>query len=73
MNSYGRMSATMLLTALTIFLFGCKTETPYKILDNNKIATDYYKEDAEWYLENIPFFECSDKQIERAYYYRWQL
>jgi hypothetical protein len=24
-------------------------------------------------LNNIPFFECSDKQIEQVYYYRWKL
>lgn len=43
------------------------------ILDQPTLAKEYFKEDAQWYLDNIPFFECSDKQIEQVYYYRWKL
>jgi hypothetical protein len=25
----------------------------------------------DWMLENIPWFECPDKEIEQLYYYRW--
>ena len=45
----------------------------YPILDHNRLAIEYFNEDARWYLENIPFFECSDKQIEQVYYYRWKM
>ncbi|MFZ1529112.1 MAG: trehalase family glycosidase [Ferruginibacter sp.] len=41
--------------------------------DHAKIAKAQYGNDAAWYLQNIPFFECSDKQIENVYYYRWKL
>ena len=27
--------------------------------------------DFEWYSNNIPFFECSDRDITTTYYYRW--
>lgn len=43
------------------------------VLDHDKLAATYFKEDAQWYIDNIPFFECSDKQIEQVYYYRWKL
>lgn len=29
--------------------------------------------DFEWYKENIPFFESPDSEIDRTYYYRWEL
>ena len=25
----------------------------------------------EWLSERIPLFECSDKQLEKTYYFRW--
>ena len=56
-----------------IFFLGCKNKNNYPVLDHNKLASEYYHEDAQWYLDNIPFFECSDKQIEQVYYYRWKL
>src|SRR5688572_12736209 len=41
--------------------------------DKKKVAEKYFNEDHEWYINNIPFFECSDKQLEQVYYYRWKL
>ncbi len=38
---------------------------------------EYYKQDIdnahaeEWMVENIPHFECSDKELEKIYYFRW--
>lgn len=57
----------------TILLSGCADRIHYPILDREKLAKEYYNEDAQWYLDNIPFFECSDKRIEQVYYYRWKL
>jgi hypothetical protein len=54
-------------------LSGCADKTHYPVLDHNRLANEYYNEDAQWYIDNIPFFECSDKQIEQVYYYRWKL
>jgi hypothetical protein len=36
------------------------------VLDRNKLAKEYYHENAQWFLDNTPFFECSDKQIEQV-------
>ena len=29
--------------------------------------------DFDWYQQQIPFFECPDKDIQTTYYYRWEL
>lgn len=44
-----------------------------QVLDLHKLSKKYFQEDAQWYLDNVPFFECSDKQMEQVYYYRWKL
>lgn len=54
-------------------LFGCATENNGVLPDHNELAKTYFQEDAQWYLDNIPFFECSDKQMEQVYYYRWKM
>jgi len=56
-----------------ISLLGCQGEDQLPVLDRNSLANAYYQEDAQWYLDNTPFFECSDQQIEQVYYYRWKL
>jgi len=62
------------MAALAITLFTkCSEKNNFQSLDQNKLASQYYAEDHQWYLDNIPFFECSDKQIEEVYYYRWKL
>jgi len=63
-------SATLLIT---VFLSGCTAKEEYQLPDNKKLAAQYFNEDAQWYLDNIPFFECSDKNIEQVYYYRWKM
>ncbi len=63
----------LLIGITTVFFFGCKDGNQYPILDHSKLANEYYQEDSQWYLDNIPFFECSDKQFEQVYYYRWKL
>lgn len=35
--------------------------------------TWWYNRDFDWYEKNIPFFECSDKEITTTWYYRWDL
>jgi len=65
--------AKRLLIVVSAFLFVVSNTTEGQVLDCNKLAKHYYQEDAQWYLDNIPFFECSDKQIEEVYYYRWKL
>jgi hypothetical protein len=43
------------------------------ILPQTTLATRYFGNDAPWFEENIPFFDCSDPQINQIYYYRWKL
>ena len=77
MNYKGKLSALPILAAgiFAILFSGCnnKRTSNSEILDHRQLSTQYFGEDTEWYLENIPFFECSDKQIQDIYYYRWKL
>jgi Trehalase len=67
------VSILLLVVVAGIFLNGCREDTQLPTLDRNKLANEYYQQDAQWYIDNIPFFECSDKQVEQVYYYRWKL
>lgn len=64
---------SLLIGALVFLLLSCNREDKYPVLDHAALATKYYGEDALWYQDNIPFFECSDQEIEQVYYYRWKL
>lgn len=44
-----------------------------RVLPQSSLAAHYFGNDAPWFEENIPFFDCSDAQINQIYYYRWQL
>jgi hypothetical protein len=37
------------------------------------MASEYFGNDAPWFLENIPFLEIDDPEIQQIYYYRWKL
>ena len=68
----------ILLTSLMIGISGtlCLSFTGREktgLIDHNQLASEYFNTDAQWYLNNIPFFECSDKKIQEVYYYRWKL
>ena len=39
----------------------------------NAIAQPNFKNDAEWFSENIPFIDVPDKEIMDIYYYRWEM
>lgn len=48
--------------------------TQKKSLDTDDLATRYFGNDAPWFKDaGIPFFECSDQQIQDVYYYRWKI
>lgn len=57
---------------LLLVISAC-TERQNLKLDREKLAQTYFQEDAAWYIDNIPFFECSDSTLEQVYYYRWKL
>lgn len=56
------------LTSLTL-----QSQPQVALLQHEKIAMLRFQDDTAWYLHNIPFFDCSDKEIEDVYYYRWKL
>ncbi len=43
------------------------------VLPQTSLAARYFGNDAPWFEKNIPFFDCSDPDLTRIYYYRWQL
>ena len=57
-----------------LFLAACSTtESRKPVIDIGQFAKQYYGEDARWYMDNTPFFECSDKKLEQVFYYRWKM
>lgn len=42
-------------------------------LTDNELYSQYVTNDSAWAFlkENIPFFECPDKEVETTYYFRW--
>ncbi|MGI4826845.1 MAG: MGH1-like glycoside hydrolase domain-containing protein, partial [Janthinobacterium lividum] len=43
------------------------------MFDEKVLAQQAFGNDAPWYLENIPFLEIDDAEIQQTYYYRWQV
>ncbi|WP_197414153.1 MGH1-like glycoside hydrolase domain-containing protein [Terracidiphilus gabretensis] len=42
-------------------------------LPKQQLAAKYFGADAPWFLDNIPFLEIDDPEIQQIYYYRWKL
>lgn len=42
-------------------------------LQSLESQTFWDNKDWDWYLENIPFFECPDPELTKTYLYRWEL
>lgn len=42
-------------------------------LDTQALAQQYFGNDAPWYQDRVPYFECSDSEIQDVYYYRWKI
>ncbi|MBL7740836.1 MAG: hypothetical protein JNK14_16570 [Chitinophagaceae bacterium] len=68
----GTIAILSAIVAALLFT-GCKEPTHYPVLDQPKLAAKFFGEDAQWYIDNIPFFECSDSTLEQVYYYRWKM
>ena len=64
---------------LAIFFLGLilSSASSYaQILDKRKLLeaeTFWDNRDFDWYEQNIPFFECPDREVTTTYYYRWEL
>ena len=67
-----------LRTSLLIFTLFCFTDFLHgqNILDKQEMLDSFSfwsNKDWKWYKENIPFLETPDKEIDKTYYYRWEL
>ncbi|MFT3679572.1 MAG: discoidin domain-containing protein [Ferruginibacter sp.] len=73
LKQYSHFIKNIVVVIILFFFLSFTGYNDYKIPDHAKLATEYFGEDAQWYLDNIPFFECSDKQMAQVYYYRWKM
>ncbi len=64
-----RLPATLALLCAIVPLHA---QSP-SVVPRAALARQAFGNDAAWYLDNIPFLEIDDAEIERTYYYRWQL
>lgn len=60
-----------LLTVLADLCNGQQRISGY--INTSSVSHEYFGNDSKWYMDNIPFFECSDQKITEVYYYRWKL
>lgn len=70
------MTHTIRLLAAWTALFILSGSLRAQILDKQKLLdqeTFWDNRDWDWYQQNIPFFECPDREIQTTYYYRWEL
>ncbi|MFC6859913.1 discoidin domain-containing protein [Zunongwangia atlantica] len=66
-----RLNITIIL--LIIVCIPCRAQS---ILDKQKTLNKFSfwsNEDWKWYKQNIPFLETPDIEIDKTYYYRWEL
>lgn len=61
------MYATLALSAQT------KVTSTASSLPRREMAKTYFGADAPWYLDNVPFFEIDNPEIQQIYYYRWKV
>ena len=63
--------------SVLVFLFcGVRCDAQAQVLNKQEMLQrfDFWdNQDWDWYVDNIPFFECPDNDITLTYYYRWEL
>lgn len=62
--------------AIILLCFLPKINLAQNILDKQKTLNKFSfwsNQDWEWYKKNIPFLETPDVEIDKTYYYRWEL
>ncbi len=65
---------TLIIFCLAWLVFkGYTQPKETRFIDEGTVSVQRFGNDRQWYLKNIPFFECSDPDIEKVYYYRWEL
>lgn len=68
--------AAAVICVLTTVLFGQDTARTESILDRQSIirSQEYFdNRDWDWFVDHIPFLDCPDQEIQKTYYYRWEL
>lgn len=61
------------MSLLYALLTGCHTKDEIRLLNRHGIATTHFGNDADWFENNIPFFDSPDTLLNKVYYYRWKL
>jgi hypothetical protein len=63
----------LMIGLLALFFACCSSEGEKPPVDLQYLVSSQFGSDSQWFKGNIPFFECSDRQIQEVYYYRWKL
>ena len=75
MNMNKKITGIIVLMLLGI-LYIAKPVCGQSILNKQKVLDQFsfwQNQDWEWYKENIPFLETPDKEIDKTYYYRFDM
>ena len=67
------LSTSSFVGALSAALLTAASPLSKRGLDPQVLAQKYFGNDAPWYQDRIPYFECSDTDIQDVYYYRWKI
>ena len=67
---FAKISLVLLLFCLVPLSYGQNILNKQEMLDNFSF---WNNKDWEWYKQNIPFLETPDNEIDKTYYYRWEL
>jgi F5/8 type C domain/Amylo-alpha-1,6-glucosidase len=65
--------AALLLIAIPLPLAAQNSPIKEPALPREAMAQQYFGADAPWFLNNIPFLEIDDPEIQQIYFYRWKL
>ena len=70
------VSTIRLYVVIQVMLLVITATADAQVLDKQQQLQNeswWYNKDFDWYQQNIPFFECSDREVTTTYYYRWDL
>lgn len=70
------MKNFLLTTICTGLFLSLSLLTHSQVLNKDQLLNKYDfwdNRDFKWYQENIPFIETPDQEIDKTYYYRWEL
>lgn len=71
-----RLFSVLLIASAVLGLSFFAQRVEAQVLDKQSLLekqTYFDNRDWDWYLENIPFFDCPDSDLVTTYYYRWEL